>query len=178
MKRSLAHIPLLLTACIPLTSQEVVPPAGDSTAVRGVERTERQSAIDSLAAGRRRWRAARILEYRLQTSHRCFCVPDPADSLRAGELFTVRDGRITERSRGKGPESFVPNTSWTVDSLFDIVEADLVNDWRRARRLELHPTYGFPLGYFGDGVRYEDAWIEITVDSFAVVRAATAKRRR
>ena len=176
MKSLIAYVPIVLVSCKAFATQQ---PTVDTPVVHRVERIDRHQAIDSLAAGRRRWLEARIVEYRLQTSHRCFCMPNPDDSLRGSELLTIANGRISERSPGKGPDSYVPSTSWTVDSLFDIVEADLVNNWGKVRRLELDPEYGFPVGYMADGVAYEDSWIEITVDSFAVVGAtARCDRRR
>jgi hypothetical protein len=178
MKLLIVYVPALLIAWRSLAAQE--PPAKqvDTAATRRTERIERQNAIDSLAAGQRRWKEAGVVEYRLQTNYHCFCPPNRDDMPRPRDLLTIRDGRIIKRSAGKGHPSYTDHTSWTVDSLFDVVADDLADQERKVRRLELSPVYGFPVRYSAGRVEYEDHWIEIAVDSFAVVRKATGENRR
>ena len=178
MKLIIVYGLLLLISCHPPTSQE--PPAAqiDTTPVRYIEHMARETAIDSLAAGRRRWQQAQIVEYRLQTHHLCFCVPNPDGPPWPRHLLTVRDGRIIKRAAGKGDPSYTYETSWTVDSLFDIVDSDLVVGAREVRRLELSPVHGFPVRYYAGRTDIEDDWIEIVVDSFAVIRESRRNDRR
>jgi hypothetical protein len=178
MKLLIVVGPLLLISCHAPTSRQPAAERIDTTAVRHAKRMERQTAIDSLAAGRRRWQEARIVEYRLQTDRRCFCLPNPDGPPWPLHLLTVRDGRIIKRSAGKGDPTYTYETSWTVDSLFDLVDSDLVIGAREVRRLELSPAYGFPVRYYAGRTDIEDDWIEIAVDSFAVVRKAPTNDRR
>jgi hypothetical protein len=136
-------------------------------------RLEREIALDSLAAGRLRWKRAGIIEYRLETHHECFCLPDPDNLDRRRNLLTIRDGRVVGRRAGKTVQSTGPSgISWTVDSLFSAIAEDL-NEWpRQVRRLVLHPVYGFPMRYEATTDLVDDVWLTIVVDSFAVVRTA------
>jgi hypothetical protein len=125
----------------------------------------RKAALDSLAAGRLRWKLAAINEYRLQISLRCFCFSD--DSLRGRELALVRDGKIVGRSRGKDVSPYGPGT---IDSLFDLVTRDLDDRGRVVEQLRLHPRYGFPVLYTADTPPIMDVRMTILVDSFSVVQ--------
>jgi uncharacterized protein DUF6174 len=160
-------------------AQQPTPSPADSAAVAAVERVERQQALDSLAAGRLRWERARIVEYRLETGHGCFCTPDPHRKEHRRNLLTIRNGRVVRRDVGKTEQHGGPvGVWWTVDSLFSVVAEDLQDTDRKVRRLDLHPEYGFPLRYEAGRTAYEDTWIDIVVDSFAVIRAAARNARR
>jgi hypothetical protein len=183
MKLLIVYSVLLLISCHPPTSQQspaepIDAVAVDAAAVRYTERMARQTAIESLAAGRRRWEQARVVEYHLQIDRRCFCVPDPDGPPWPLHLLTVRDGRIVKRSAGKGDPTYTYETSWTVTSLFDLVDSDLVVGAREVRRLELSPAYGFPVRYYAGRTDIEDDWIEIAIDSFAVIRPSPRSGRR
>jgi hypothetical protein len=156
------------------------------------EALERQRYRDSLAAGRQRWTHAGIDAYVIQTHIECFCLS--TDSGPPSSLLTVRGGRMVARARGKDVRGWISHV-WTVDSLFDEVEADsggateraiesiLQRDGfaeqhgRKVRQLELHPQYGFPLIYTAETPGIADVEITIRVDSFAVLPKAkrTAK---
>ena len=178
MKLPIIYGALLVTSCQPPTSHGSAAEQIDTTSVRHAKRMERQAAIDSLAAGRRRWQEARIAEYRLQIDRHCFCLPNPDGPPWPLHLLTVRNGRIIKRSAGKGDPTYTYETSWTVDSLFDIVDSDLIVGAREVRRLELSPLFGFPVRYYAGRNDIEDDWIEIAVDSFAVIRRAPQNDRR
>lgn len=178
MKLPIIYGALLVISCHPPTSQGSPVEQIDTTAVHHAMRVERQAVIDSLAAGRRRWQQAGIVEYRLQTDHRCFCVPNPDGPPWPLHLLTVRDGRIIKRSAGKGDPVYTWENSRTVDSLFDLVDFDLAIGGREVRRLELSPLFGFPVRYYAGRNDIEDDWIDVAVDSFAVIRAAPRNDQR
>jgi hypothetical protein len=173
-----AAVALHLPSCVLQAQQPTPSRSPDSAVVQRFERIERQNAIDSLAAGRLRWQRAGIVEYRLQTDYACFCPPNPDDPPRPRDLLTIRDGRVVARSAGKGGPSHTDHPSWTVDSLFAVIADDLADRDRKVRQLTLHPSYGLPLRYAAGRTAWEDTWIEIAVDSFAVVRKAARSGRQ
>ena len=161
----------------------IIPPdARDSLAARDrrspTASRDRQRNLDSLAAGRRRWVRAEVTEYRIQTHTDCFCVYTQAhfDSVRQRSLLTVRAGAIVGHSRGRPPGDLA--NDWTVDTLFDRVEQDLRDPGRVVRQLRLDQRYGFPRDYHAETPPIPDLWLQIQVDSFAVVshrRAAVTR---
>lgn len=152
---------------------EIIPPHARDSLAAGDRRSataahDRQRNLDSLAAGRGRWARAEVAEYRIQTHTDCFCIYIPEDSVvPRGSLLTIRDGAIVGRSRGR--PTFPPANEWTVDTLFERVERDLLNPGRVVRRLRLDPAYGFPREYHAETPSIPDLWLRIQVDSFAVV---------
>ena len=130
--------------------------------------------LDSLAAGRRRWSRAKVLEYRIQAHTSCFCMYTKAylDSMRPLSLITVRAGGIVGYSPGK--TLFEPGNQWTIDTLFARVESDAAQEQRVITRFRLDPRYGFPTEYRAETPLWPDAWIQIQVDSFAVVSPTPA----
>lgn len=138
-----------------------------------IARLERSLALDSLAAGRERWKRSGVVEYRLETHYECFCVPPPEAQVERRMLLTIRNGRVVARQRGKttGFKGEL-GTAWTVDSLFNAIAEDLQEEPRGVRRLKLHPRYGVPMGYEAYTPRIDDLSLTIVVDSFAVIRAA------
>jgi len=124
--------------------------------------------IDSLQAGRKRWARARVVEYRLQSHVDCFCVYVPEDFDRQLPLLTIRKGTIISRSKGKPNTS--PSRDATIDDLFTRIEADARTTGRRIDGLELHPVYGFPVRYKAHDPDIPDDWLQVQVDSFAVIR--------
>lgn len=160
----------------------IIPPdARDSLAARdrrsATASRDRQRNLDSLAAGRRRWARAEVAEYRIQTHTDCFCVYIPGDSALQRSLVTVRAGAIVGRSRGRPPGELA--NEWTVDTLFERVERDLMDPGRVVRQLRLDQRYGFPRDYHAETPSIPDLWLRIQVDSFAVVshRRADVTRR-
>lgn len=128
----------------------------------------RQQNLDSLAAGRRRWAAAGVIEYQIQVEHDCFCFAD-ADSTHRLPLVIVRNGKIVGRDAGKPVGGILEVT--TVDSLFDSIERDLADPGRVVNRLDLDSRFGFPREYRAETVNVSDVWLRIRVDSFAVIRS-------
>jgi hypothetical protein len=153
---------------------------------------ERRAFLDSIAAGRRRWAQSGVTTYVIHTHVNCFCISN--DSAPPPALLTVRNGRVLAQAPGKdGWVNGKPN--WTVDTLFDRVEADVggaTEKWlesvverpglaqqyqRKVQRLELHPRYGFPLIYRAETPAIPDLWLEIRVDTFTVLRKTTRKAK-
>jgi uncharacterized protein DUF6174 len=124
--------------------------------------------IDSLQAGRKRWARARVIEYQLQYHVNCFCIHLPEDFTRQLPLLTIREGSIIARSKGK--PNMPPSRDATIDDLFTRIEADARTSGRRIDRLELHPVYGFPVRYQAHDPDIPDDWLQVQVDSFAVIR--------
>ncbi|HMG71441.1 MAG TPA: hypothetical protein VK544_10035, partial [Gemmatimonadaceae bacterium] len=102
--------------------------------------------------------------------------PGELDSLLQRSLLTVRAGVIIGRSRGRPPGELA--NDWTVDSLFDRVESDLRDPGRVVRQLRLDGRYGFPKDYHAETPPIPDLWIQVQVDSFAVVSHARASVTR
>jgi hypothetical protein len=159
----------------PLRGQVSTSPAAAPDSQAAIKRRAETAArdqrryLDSLAAGRRRWTRAKVLEYRIQAHTSCFCMYTKAylDSMRPLSLITVRAGAIVGYSPGKS--LFEPGNQWTIDTLFARVESDAAEDQRVITRLRLDPRYGFPTEYHAETPLWPDAWIQIQVDSFAVV---------
>jgi hypothetical protein len=178
MKTLLVSVALLHLSWAVAQTQEPSPPPPYPAALSPMERIERQNAIDSLAAGRLRWDRVSVVMYRLETHYECFCWPDPDRREHRRNLLTIRNGRVMRRDVGKTQQHFGPSGLWwAVDRLFSVVAADLQDVERKVRRLELSPQYGFPMRYEAGNTLYEDTWINIAVDSFAVIRTAKKDRR-
>ncbi|MES2306549.1 MAG: DUF6174 domain-containing protein [Gemmatimonadota bacterium] len=134
----------------------------------------RQRYLDSLAAGRRRWAAAGVIEYQIQAHQECFCFEEP-DSTTPLLLVVVRNGKIVGRATGR-PADGIPQLT-TIDSLFAFVERDLVDPGRIVDRLQLDPQFGFPRDYLALTANIADLSLRIRVDSFAVVQAKAGVKR-
>jgi hypothetical protein len=162
----------------------------DST--RRAERVARRLVLlDSLAKGRQLWKRAGIDAYVLQSHAACFCIY--VDSPPPG-LLTIRNGVVVARRPSIRRE--YAESLWTVDTLFDRDERDLRGGTeqavanimampsiaeefvRKAVRLDLHPKYGFPLRYQAETPEIPDIWIDIQVDTFAVLPPTKPPRRR
>jgi hypothetical protein len=124
--------------------------------------------LDSLQAGRKRWARARVVEYQLQSHVDCFCVYSPEDFARQLPLLTIRKGSITARAKGKPVMS--PSRDATIEDLFAKVEEDARSSGRVIERLDVHPVYGFPVWYKASDREIPDDWLQVRVDSFAVIR--------
>jgi hypothetical protein len=124
--------------------------------------------LKSLQTGRKRWVRARVAEYQLQSHVDCFCVYSPEDFARQLPLLTIRKGSIIARAKGK--PGTPPSRDATIDDLFATVEEDARSLGRIIDRLELHPVYGFPLWYKAHDSEIPDGWVQVRVDSFAVIR--------
>jgi hypothetical protein len=135
---------------------------------------DRKRALDSLAAGRHRWAAAHISEYELQVHANCFCVVFSGDSSRRLPLAIVRDGAIVAHDRGRPVDGIVKST--TIDSLFALLERDIRDPGRVVRQLELDRQYGFPRDYSAETPTIPDVWLDVHVDSFAVLREGSPPR--
>src|SRR5947207_12343968 len=112
--------------------------------------------MDSLDAGRRRWKRAGIRQYVIQSHYDCMCLLTDTAS-----LLTVRGTGIVGRTRN-GALLVPEDRAWTVDSLFDVIARDMGGEThreieqildrpgfaqqyvRRVQKLQLHPLYGFP----------------------------------
>jgi len=140
---------------------------------------ERSRMLDSLAAGRRRWRERRPRRYEFAAYTACgLCgggsVGDPPGT---HPIMRV-DGEITSRGTYV-PTKFRPQVQWlniTVDSLFEVLDAVARDTSRQVRLLRLDATYGFPRrwvvddvhnGYAGYYRTDHDDWGE--VDRFAPI---------
>jgi hypothetical protein len=127
-----------------------------------------REAIDSLEAGRQRWARARVLEYVLQSHADCFCVYSRDAFVKQRPLLIIRDRSIIGRAKGKeGPS---PSPEFTIPDLFEQVEEDASSDGRIIDQLELNPVYGFPTRYKAHDPQIPDDWLQLQVDSFAVIR--------
>ena len=126
------------------------------------------NVLDSLKAGRRRWDSARVGEYQIQSHVGCFCAYTLERTLNELPLLTVRNRTIVARERGKPNKP--PSPAFTIDSLFAEVERDAQSTGRIIERLHLHPIYGFPVTYHARDPEIPDDWIQIEVDSFAVIK--------
>ena len=172
----------LITAC-PLRGQVSTSPSAAPDSQAPIERRAAAAALDqrryldSLAVGRRRWSRARVLEYRIQAHTACFCMyrKEYLDSMRPLSLVTVRAGAVVGHSPGKSV--FEPGNQWTIDTLFARVESDASEEQRVITRLRLDPHYGFPTEYRAETPVWPDAWIQIQVDSFAVVSPKPRNKR-
>ena len=116
----------------------------------------RKAAVDSLAAGRRRWQATRLERYRLAVYLRCgFCGnywhggptgTQPAAVVRGSKVLRV------VAYRPAGP---VVEAQWmfeSVDALFAMIEREANDPARQLPKLRLDPTYGFPRSWETDDV--------------------------
>ena len=141
--------------------------------------TTRAAALDSLAAGRRRWANARVREYQIQTHSECFCPHDSRDTISGRSLLTVRDGRIVARDEGAGDRSrsFYNRYPWTVDSLFDQVERGLRQTELGGVRMEIDRRYGFPRRFYASG-RMPDTWWNLVTDTLIVRQLGTSRQNR
>lgn len=130
----------------------------------------RQRNLDSLAAGRRRWKLANVTEYAVQVHVECFCIS--SDSIQHFSIVTVRGGQIVGRAPGKNVGGFA--REMTIDTLFAGIERDIRDAGRVVRRFQLDPRYGFPRDYYAETPSIPDLWIHILVDSFAIARPSSA----
>ena len=156
---------------------------------------QRLILLDSLKRGRARWKGARLPAYVIQSHVDCFCGPRAADdTILPRGLLTVRYGAVVARATAINGE-YSAELYWTVDSLFDRVERDLRGGTehdlasivgrptiaeefvRKATRLDLHPQYGFPIRYGAETPEIPDIWIDIRVDTFAVLARPTPRSR-
>ena len=127
-----------------------------------------REVLDSLKAGRQRWARAKVLEYVLQSHADCFCIYTRDAFAKQRPLLTIRDGTIIARSKGK--EGTVPSPEFTIPGLFDQIEEDASSDGRIIDQLELNAVYGFPVRYKAHDPQIPDDWLQLQVDSFAVIR--------
>ena len=154
----------------------IIPPSARDSLVASDARSPaarryRQRSLDSLAAGRKRWALARVVEYQLQVHRECFCVAAP-DSTPRPSLMIVRDGAIVGRAQGREFSGLL--TATTIDSLFAAIERDLRETGRVVHQLDLDARYGFPRDYYAETPPIPDGWLRVHVDSFAVTRARSA----
>jgi hypothetical protein len=126
--------------------------------------------LDSLKVGRLRWARAQVVEYRIQSHADCFCIYRPDAFARQLPLLTIRQDSIIAREKGK--RGTPPSPEFTITNLFDRIEEDASSDARIIDQLELNPVYGFPIRYKAHDPLIPDAWLQLQVDSFAVVRRA------
>ncbi len=124
--------------------------------------------IDSLKAGRKRWARAQVREYQLQSHVGCFCGYTLERLHNQLPLLTVRNRAIIARAKGKPNKP--PSPAFTVEGLFAKVEEDAQSTERVIDRLDLHPVYGFPVRYEASDPEVLDGWLQVQVDSFAVIR--------
>jgi hypothetical protein len=124
--------------------------------------------LDSLKVGRHRWAQAKVAEYRIQSHADCFCIYTPDAFAKQFPLLTIRQDSIIARERGK--RGTPPSPEFTIPNLFDQVEEDASSEGRIIDQLELNPMYGFPIRYKAHDPLIPDAWLQLQVDSFAVIR--------
>lgn len=147
----------------------VIPACATSAPIAGTPAALRPSEIlDSLESGRKRWADARVAEYQLQSHVDCFCVYLPDAFASDLPLLTIRNGSIISRAKGK--PGTPPSRAATIEDLFAEIEEDARSSGRIIERLELHPVYGFPIWYKASYPQIPDAWVQVRVDSFAVIR--------
>lgn len=124
--------------------------------------------LDSLQAGRKRWTHAHVVEYQVQSHVSCYCIYHAEDIDRQLPLLTIRNGSIIARARGK--PGTPPSRDATIEDLFTQVEDDARITGRIIDDLQLDPVYGFPVWYKAHDPSIPDDWLELRVDSFAVIR--------
>jgi hypothetical protein len=149
---------VLVTAAPPISAQ-----IGGSPPARPVS-----EILDSLQAGRKRWARARVVEYQLQSHVDCFCVYSPKDFASHLPLLTIKKKSIIARTKGKPGTS--PSRDAMIEDLFAEVEEHARSSGRAIERLDLHPVYGFPVWYSASDPEIPDGWLQVRVDSFAVIR--------
>lgn len=180
MRKLISMVVLNAVVAGPLKGQasSIIPPyARDSLLAEERRSSEmlraRQRNLDSLAAGRRRWKLANMSEYQFQVHTECFC--DSRDSSEHFSIVTVHDGKIVGRVPGKNVNGFA--LEMTIDTLFARIERDIRDAGRVVQRFQLDPRYGFPRDYSAETPSIPDLWIHILVDSFAVVRPSSTSAR-
>ena len=155
---------LLLASAVLVTTASLVNGQTDTT-VAGRLRGE---ILDSLQAGRQRWTRAKVVEYQVQSHADCFCVYRAEDIDRQRPLLTIKNRSIIARANGK--PGTPPSPEFTIEDLFTQVEDDAHITGRIIDRLELDPVYGFPVWYKAHDPSIPDDWLQLRVDSFAVIR--------
>jgi hypothetical protein len=127
--------------------------------------------LDSLAAARRKWLEARVVEYDIQAHGDCYCFRSPNDTglTLAQQIHRVRDRRIVASRPGKSV-SHVP-VPIVVESLFVHVESMLRSNGVIVRNLIFHPEFGAPMRLYTDydsNLSHGD--FDLIVDLFEVRR--------
>ena len=135
--------------------------------------------LDSLAAAKRKWLEARVVEYDIQAHGDCYCFRNPNDTslTLSQQIHTVRDQRVVASRPGK-PASHVP-VPIVVESLFVHVEAMLRSNGVIVKSLTFHPELGAPLRFYTDfdsNLSHGD--FDLIVDLFEVRRRRPLSPRR
>jgi len=150
---------VLFTTASPLRAQNVETVRAHSS----------REILDSLQAGRQRWLRAHVVEYQVQSHVNCFCGFTTEEIDRMLPLLTIRNQSIIARAKGK--PNTPPSRDATIEDLFKRVEDDARITGRIIERLELDPVFGFPVLYKANGgPSMPDDWLQLRVDSFAVIR--------
>ena len=149
---------VLVTTASPVPAQTVDTVAGHPSG----------EILDSLQAGRKRWLRAHVVEYQVQSHVDCFCGYRAEDINRQLPLLTIKNRSIIARAKGK--PGTPPSRDATIEDLFTQVEDDARITERIIDRLELDPVYGFPVWYKAHDPSIPDGWLQLRVDSFAVIR--------
>jgi hypothetical protein len=155
----------LLLASVVLVATASSVPAQTVDTVNGRPSGE---ILDSLQAGRKRWTRAQVVEYQVQSHADCFCVYRAEDLDRQRPLLTIKNRSIIARAKGK--PGTPPSPEFTIEDLFTQVKDDARITGRIIDRLELDPAYGFPVWYKAHDPSIPDDWLQLRVDSFAVIR--------
>jgi hypothetical protein len=158
------NLRLLLASAVLVTTASPVP----AQTVDTVAGRPSGEILDSLQAGRKRWTRAHVVEYQVQSHVDCFCVYHAEDIDRQLPLLTIKNGSIIARAKGK--PGTPPSRDATIEGLFTQVEDDARITGRIIDRLQLDPVYGFPVWYKAHDPSIPDDWLQLRVDSFAVIR--------
>ncbi len=157
--RSVLLPPILVTG-------RLVPTEGRSCCGEPWPLSARQAALDSLAAGRRRWEVSHPASYRIAAGIGCgFCgsaeayLPRgtyPVARVRGRELFATGNFHPAERI-SEGISLAVP-----VDSLFRLLEKTANDTARKITDLKLDTKYGFPRSWATDGAHNGSGGVTVT----------------
>jgi hypothetical protein len=122
----------------------------------GWSMSDRRAALDSLAAGKRRWEARRLERYRLSIYLRCgFCGNYWHDGPAGTQPAAVVHGSTVIRTVAYRPAGPVVAAQWmfaSVDTLFAMLEREANDPRRQLRSLTLDPLYGVPRSWETDDV--------------------------
>ena len=115
---------------------------------------------------RRRWIRSRPHRYFLRVKRDCFCFGAPLPT------YEVLDGMAIATIDSGGVRHALRNEAgMTIDSLFDDLRANLLDERRYVHAVRYDQHYGWPSRYrTGATIPMNDAWMEVTVERFDVVR--------
>ena len=116
----------------------------------------RRAMRDSLRGGRERWRATRPMAYAFAARTTMSMVAIDGGPELEGVMFAVlvRGDTIVGGIRKRAAfDRFTQWQTWSVESVFRMLESTVNNDKAQVAALTLDPTYGFPTAWETDDAR-------------------------